>query len=117
MTPTRVLDRTIKLLEEGWFRDDHGKGQALDAAFNPVAYVHPGAVYFTATGAVVRAIYELTGDAAIQRENLWDRTVRPFKIRFGSWSAWYDHMKKLDKDEAIKFYLDELNKRNRMFND
>lgn len=114
MTRIRVLLRAIKLLEAGWLPYDK-LGQARDKDHNLVSYMHPAAVKFTATGAVVRAIYELTGDPADQRDKLWTDTMISFKEEFNnSWTAMYDFFEKLEnKEQVIAVFKAKLEEWNR----
>lgn len=113
MTRIRVLMKAIKLLESGFIPYDY-RSQAQDKAGNHVSYVHPDATRFTATGAVVRAIYDLTGDPAAERDGLWTDTMIEFKRQFGDhWTSMYDAFERMSKDEVLELFKNKLAEWNR----
>jgi hypothetical protein len=107
MTRIRVLMRAIKLLENGYIPYDH-LTQARTVDDQPVSYLHPEAAKFTATGAVVRAIYELTGDPADQRDRLWDETLREFKQQYGGWFKMYVAFEQMNKEQVLEIFKNKL---------
>lgn len=113
MTRIRVLMRVIKLLEAGFIPYDH-ISQARDKDHKPVTYMHPDAVKFNITGAVVRSIYDLTGDPANKRNELWDATLSVFKNRYGGWIQMYDAFEKMDKETALTMLKQQLDDWNRI---
>lgn len=107
MTRIRVLMKAIKLLEAGYVPYDH-KGQAQNDAGEVVSYVHPDACHFTATSAVLRAIYDTTGDPAHERDNLWNDTMIEFKRQFGGWLQMYIALEKMNKEQVLDLFKNKL---------
>lgn len=111
MTRIRVLQRAIRLLQSGFIPYDR-KGQARDINGNIVTCAHPDACQFNATGAVVRAIYEFTGDPVQDRLPLWESTMKVFHDRYKGWTPMYNAFEKMSKAEIIDLFQQQLDEWN-----
>lgn len=113
MTRFRVLQRAIKLLQTGFHPYDH-RGQAYDKDGKVVTVVHPDAVQFNATGAVVRAIFDFTGETVQQRIGLWTDSMDCFRKKYGGWTPFYNAIEQMSKEEVIALYEEQLKQWNNL---
>lgn len=113
-SPYRVIQKAIEILETRDFClfDDprfNRCGIARRADGTVTSPENLPATMFTLTGAVARAIYDLTGETWIQRATLYDSVMNKLQSRVSYNHRFFlNHCDKLNRDGCIKLLKEVL---------